>query len=211
MLTHRSRFLVFSLTVLLAVAGLAFSPAQPASAEFSYSVSGTIPVGGSVDHFVTLTAGDTFSIALECPGAVIDPVVEVFDSGGNSVAFNDDGGPTTCANGFRSSLAIFSPSVTATYRVNARCFAGCGGPYVLSISGGFAGRGIPDGFVLRTITCTVAVFDSPGGSAVGDNRVLGGQTWYVNPKATKTAAGESWTEIFVSGTTNGWIPTRCVG
>lgn len=75
----------------------------------------------------------------------------------------------------------------------------------------FSGRGVPAGFVLRTIICDVAVFDSPGGTPVGSNRIKNGQTWFVNP-TTKTAAdGESWTEVFVSGSTNGWIPTRCVG
>jgi uncharacterized surface protein with fasciclin (FAS1) repeats len=72
------------------------------------------------------------------------------------------------------------------------------------------GPGLPSGFELRFISCDVAVFDTPGGTPVGSNRILAGQTWYVNPTTKDDAAGRSWTEIFVSGTTNGWIPTDCV-
>lgn len=75
----------------------------------------------------------------------------------------------------------------------------------------YQGPPIPEGFVLRTITCDVAVFDTPGGQPVGDNRIIGGQTWYVNPTPVTAPDGTSWTEIFVSGTPNGYIPTRCVG
>jgi len=75
--------------------------------------------------------------------------------------------------------------------------------------GGYAGAPIPDGFVLRTITCDVAVYDQAGGNPVGDNRVTAGQTWYVNPTPV-TANGQSWTEIFVAGFTNGYVPTSCV-
>jgi hypothetical protein len=71
------------------------------------------------------------------------------------------------------------------------------------------GPTIPAGFVLRTITCDVAVFNAPDGSPVGSNRIRSGQTWYVNPES-KTANGESWTEIFVGGPITGWIPTACV-
>jgi len=76
--------------------------------------------------------------------------------------------------------------------------------------GSLAGRAIPDGFVLRTIACDVAVYNLPGGSPVGDNRIIAGQTWYVNPTPAKSASGENWTEIFVSGIIDGFIPTRCV-
>lgn len=69
----------------------------------------------------------------------------------------------------------------------------------------------PAGFVLHTIICDVAVYDRPGGQPVADNRIRAGQTWFVNPKPVTTDAGESWTEISVSGYPNGFIPTRCVG
>jgi hypothetical protein len=77
-------------------------------------------------------------------------------------------------------------------------------------NGSFDGPGIPSGFVLKTITCNVAVYDAPGGKPVGDNAVTVGQTWYGNPKPKKDAAGKSWTGIFVAGYINGFVPTRCV-
>jgi nucleoid-associated protein YgaU len=76
----------------------------------------------------------------------------------------------------------------------------------------FAGPGIPAGFVLRTITCNTAIFDRPAGQAVGSNRVTSGQTWYINSKPSDPDAnGRRWTEIFVSGFLNGYIPAECVG
>ncbi len=70
---------------------------------------------------------------------------------------------------------------------------------------------VPNGFVLRTITCTTAVFDVPGGQPVGDNMIQTGQTWYVNPVSVADAQGTAWTEIYVSGPMNAYIWTSCVG
>jgi hypothetical protein len=77
-------------------------------------------------------------------------------------------------------------------------------------SGGISGPPIPSGFVMKTITCDVAVFDAPGGKPVGGNAIKSGQTWYVNPTPKKDAAGKAWTEVFVAGYTNGYVPTSCV-
>lgn len=88
----------------------------------------------------------------------------------------------------------------------------CAGlPSVTVPSVNFAGPGIPSGFVLRTITCDVAVFGQPAGTPVGSNRIKAGQTWYVNPKSVTGSDGEQWTEIFTSSSPNGYIPTKCVG
>lgn len=77
---------------------------------------------------------------------------------------------------------------------------------------GFQGPGIPSGFQLHTITCDVAVFATPGGAPVTNGaRIRAGQTWFVNPTPVDGADGQSWTEIFVSGYTNGYVPTTCVG
>ena len=78
-------------------------------------------------------------------------------------------------------------------------------------SGSFDGPSVPSGYVQRTITCDTAVFDVPGGSAVGDNRIKAGQTWFVNPTPKEDASGRSWTQVYVSGYTNPWIWTSCVG
>jgi hypothetical protein len=77
------------------------------------------------------------------------------------------------------------------------------------------GPPLPPGSELKTITCDVAVYDSAGGRPVGSNRIKAGQTWYVMP-GVKTASGPGgtgsieWSEVFVGGYTNGWIPTSCV-
>jgi hypothetical protein len=78
------------------------------------------------------------------------------------------------------------------------------------IACGYQGPTIPAGFVLHTITCDVPVYNLPGGSPVGDNKITNGQTWFVNPLPVTAADGTSWTEIFVSGYTDGYIPTGCV-
>jgi LysM repeat protein len=76
----------------------------------------------------------------------------------------------------------------------------------------FAGPGVPAGFVLRTIACTTAVFNGPNGTAIAGATVRQGQTWYVNPTPTDPDVnGRRWTEIFVSGFQNGFIPAECVG
>lgn len=74
-----------------------------------------------------------------------------------------------------------------------------------------AGPTHPADFVQRPITCDVAVFDEPGGSPVGDNMLKAGQDWHVNPEPVMGPDGQHWTEVFVSGLFNGYIPTRCVG
>jgi hypothetical protein len=110
------------------------------------------------------------------------------------------------ANPIRVTLVIDEGSGPVTYFDQS-----ADNPCLPASGAGYAGPPIPSGFVLRTITCDVAVFDLPGGQPVGANRIRGGQTWFVNPVPVKTSAGESWTEIFVSGSPNGYIPTRCVG
>jgi hypothetical protein len=73
------------------------------------------------------------------------------------------------------------------------------------------GPSVPAGFVLRTITCTTAVFNVPGGSPVGDNKIVSGQTWFVSPTTSKAQDGSSWTEVFDAGYIDGYLPTACVG
>jgi archaellum component FlaF (FlaF/FlaG flagellin family) len=70
---------------------------------------------------------------------------------------------------------------------------------------------IPAGFVLHSISCNTPVYDEPAGQPVGANAVTAGQTWYVNPTPVTGGDGGSWSEIFVAGWNNGFIPTSCVG
>ena len=75
---------------------------------------------------------------------------------------------------------------------------------------GYGGPAIPGQFVLRTIICDTPVYDGPAGLTVGTNVITTGQTWYVNTSPVLGADGQLWTEIFVAGLHNGYIPSRCV-
>jgi hypothetical protein len=90
-------------------------------------------------------------------------------------------------------VTVISPCVAAPANVN------------------LPGPNIPSGFVLHTMKCNAAVFNMPAGTPVGENAVKAGQTWYVNPVSIKGTDGKQWTEIFVGGYINGFIPTSCVG
>lgn len=70
--------------------------------------------------------------------------------------------------------------------------------------------GIPDGFVFATIICDTPVYNTQSGQPVGDAAITAGQTWYVNPEPVDGDDGQQWTEIYVSSTTNPFIPTVCV-
>ncbi len=75
----------------------------------------------------------------------------------------------------------------------------------------FQGVPIPEGFVLRTITCDTPVYDAAGGMPLGTGEaVTNGQTWFVSPTPT-AVGGTNWTEIFNNGLKDGFIPTSCVG
>ncbi|MBK9751510.1 MAG: hypothetical protein IPO91_32745 [Chloroflexi bacterium] len=73
------------------------------------------------------------------------------------------------------------------------------------------GPSAPSSFVLHTITCDVPVYNAPGGEPISGATIRTGQTWYVSPTPVSGSDGESWTEIFNAGWTNGFIPTSCVG
>jgi hypothetical protein len=75
----------------------------------------------------------------------------------------------------------------------------------------FQGAPIPTDFVLRTIICNTPVYDTAGGSPLPTGEaVTAGQTWYVNPTPVVGTGGTLWTEIFVAGFGNPWVPTACV-
>lgn len=80
----------------------------------------------------------------------------------------------------------------------------------VSCSQGNEGVPVPAGFVLHTITCNTPVYDAPGGTPVSTDAVTAGQTWFVNPTPT-SAGGKSWTQIFLAGPNDAWIPSSCVG
>lgn len=87
----------------------------------------------------------------------------------------------------------------AYYSYEAACDRYVGGPP------------IPAGFKQHNIVCTSPVYDMPAGQPVGVDRVLTGQDWHVNPTPKLGPDGQYWTEIFVGGLRNPYIPSACVG
>ncbi len=73
------------------------------------------------------------------------------------------------------------------------------------------GHGVPNGFVLHTITCEVPVYNLPAGTPVTGATIRAGQTWFINPVPAAGSDGNQWTEVFAGGLINGFIPTSCVG
>lgn len=197
--------IVLAITALIVSAGVSHVQAGTYA-----SFSGVITSGADFHrHAVDLVEGIYYTADLVCADGTLDPVLSVFDPNGVMVAYNDDGG-TPC-NSFRSSHVTFRAPSDGTFQFQADGFGSSTGPYTLTVVSDLnPGRPIPDGFVLVWLSCSTAVFDAPGGQPVGDDAVWAGQSWYVNPTPVKDASGKSWTEIFVSGTTNAYIPTSCI-
>jgi hypothetical protein len=204
-------FLFFALSL-----GIATSGISPAAAAL-LSASGTIASGAQFDRYpVALDFGMVIQIDLVCGTPnTLDTVVSLYDPGNNQVGYNDDGGSVTCG-GFRSSLLVFTVPTAGTYQVQVDGFGSSTGPYTLTVTVlstlQYAGPPIPAGFVQRALACTTPVFNGPNGQAVAGATVQAGQSWYVNPTPTDADVnGRRWTEIFVSGTQNGYVPAECIG
>jgi len=78
---------------------------------------------------------------------------------------------------------------------------------------GFEGPALPAGFVPAEITCDVTVFQAPNPDLQTSARLRKGQVWFVNPEPVPAQIDtfyKEWTEVFVSGLHNGFIPTACV-
>ncbi len=75
----------------------------------------------------------------------------------------------------------------------------------------FDGPFIPANFVLRTVTCSVSLFDAPNGHPVANARITSGQTWYIDPLPYPDENGKNWTDIYVSDANATYIPTSCIG
>jgi hypothetical protein len=115
-------------------------------------------------------------------------------------------------------VVISAQELTAPVTVSAGGGDGAGHP----IGSGFTGAGsypltpctnlygVPGGFVLRAITCTTSVNNLPGGQQVGQNWVILGQHWFVNPLSVLGPDGHYWTEVYVSGPHTAYILSRCV-
>ena len=101
--------------------------------------SGTLSESGDEDWVeITLTAGDTYEFALD--GVTLsDPLVRLFDSAGNQVAANDDGGPGLF------SLLVYEPGTSGTFYVVADAFSTQTGTYTLTVTDDAAAPPAPSG------------------------------------------------------------------
>ncbi len=72
------------------------------------------------------------------------------------------------------------------------------------------GPSAPSDFVLHTIICDTALYGTPGGPVIPDDKISAGQTWFVSPTPVAAGDGSSWTEIFVGGPNDAFIPSSCV-
>jgi hypothetical protein len=157
--------------------------------------------------------------------------VVVYDEG--TIAPLASGAPTSYAHTFAFPFSAAQPNATYTYthtwvsilngvavytsRLSGTCnwTGGAfspGGATITNLAGGsaFEGPPIPAGFVLLTVTCNVAAVQSPGGPVVPNIKPLvPGATWFMSPKPVKDAKGKLWTEVFLGGWNNAYIPAEC--
>ncbi|MCA8932948.1 MAG: PPC domain-containing protein [Rhodospirillaceae bacterium] len=131
-------------TYTLTVTGSAPPPPQddyPATPQTTGRVNapgatnGNLETGDDEDWFaVQLQAGAAYTIDLEGErtnrGSLGDPLLVVYDSFGNEIGRNDDGG-----EGFNSRLDLTVPS-SGTYFLGARSFGSSSGTYTLTVTGG---------------------------------------------------------------------------
>jgi hypothetical protein len=206
------------LVIALAFATLGVQPVSAApgsSVAFGAQISNGCFSGNArfLIHFDVADPNGVFTVRTIATAGGLIYMDELFSSGGAFFEsrtswgiFNNNSGGT------RNALMPVPNGEPITVVITFDGYATSTVTYTCDFSG--AGRPIPDGFVLRTIICEVNVFSEPDGTPVEGARIKNGQTWYVNPESVSVKTNPKypkWTEIFVSGETNGWIPTACVG
>ena len=102
--------------------------ATPTNGEIAYgdTISGNL-ISGNEDQWVfSGTAGDIITISLT---GTFDTYLELLDSNGNQITFNDDGG-----EGFNSLISFFALPQSGTYTIVARGFSSsASGSYSLAL------------------------------------------------------------------------------
>ncbi len=204
-MTRRLLRSFFVLAVVFATSLVALHAATPARAatlssgcaavngqSYALSGSGALSLLSGYEYF---NGGETINAKLSSSNASQSITLYLFDFGG--VAKQASG--TSSASVGVPVTTLYTPIVVITNT----------GSYMLTISCGLGGPGIPTGFVLRTVTCDTAVFDSPDGTPVGSNKITNGQKWFMNSTA-KAGKTRSWTEVFLGGTSTAYIWTSCV-
>ena len=158
--------------------------ASSTSTAYSMSVgdsfNGTVSSNGDRDWVaITLTAGESYDIALN-GGSLSDPYLRLYDSSGNLIGYNDDGGP-----GLNSAMS-YNATSTGTYYVSAGGYADIrSGTYSLSVTS--AGTTPPTGSTEGTLD-ELANFLTHGYWG-GSSRSFGNSTITVNLTGL-TAAGQ---------------------
>ena len=135
------------------------------------AVSGDVGHEGDQDWFaLDLTAGQTYAIDLEGAatggGTLSDPYLELFDSDGQAIDFDDDSG-----DGLNSRL-IVTPELDGRYYVGAAAFGAATGSYTLSLAEYVAP---PDDYG-ADIDAAGSIF--VGGSTTGDIEVPDDVDWF---------------------------------
>jgi len=155
---------------------------------------------------ITATASNSTTLAatLQVPSLSV-LIISPIKAGATSASYTF----TSPATGVRIYYGYGYNTPTPAGAVTAYFSLSCGilpPPSTATAEPRFEGPGIPAGFVLRTMTCTTPIYNTPKGKPVADYQVTSGQTWYVNPTPV-----DGWVEGFFGGYTNGWIPQACVG
>jgi len=69
---------------------------------------------------------------------------------------------------------------------------------------------IPAAYVLRVMICDTMLYDNPAGSVISNTSVVIGQIFSVDPVDAIAADGSHWTQLFVGGWNNPYVPSVCV-
>lgn len=69
---------------------------------------------------------------------------------------------------------------------------------------------VPAAYALRVMICDTPLYDSPAGSVIPNTSVVIGQIFSVDPVDAIAADGTHWTQIFVGGWSNPFVPSVCV-
>jgi hypothetical protein len=222
--------LAISVVVLLMLAVVA--PQRVSAASYSINFGG-FSAGGCNPGYVEWVGKDG-SFSVPDAGGVLLSYTEsingtTYESGTNTstswagagsistisgnLSFPSTSYPYTFVGVYSYSLdgEIFS---TDTVTVNCTADGAAASGSIVHTAGGgavsFDGPPIPTGYVLKYISCDVAVYSEPDLGRATSARIKAGQTWFVNPTPVTGADGKQWQQIFTSSSPNGYIPSACI-
>jgi len=215
----------FSLVIAISIVAAFIASSYPANASGGTSIAITGGPG------INICSSTLFSVPISAHSSVpySDRASMSVPGVGNVFSFSEnDPAGSGSSYGFSPSGYSVAPNTPITISITAynapnqsggiasasTAIINCSTGALLSATGGGSiggpGPGIPSGFVLHTITCTVAVFTTAGGTPLSNATILAGQTWFVSPTSVKDGQGKLWTQIFAGGPIDGFIPTSCV-